>query len=88
MNVEIRLKPEVVGQDFICEPETGNIVAVIRGGEVFRDDREGAKIATVLGTYLYDLKGNLVGHMQGRDVTDATTKSMPIPFRELLKGTS
>jgi hypothetical protein len=48
MNVEIRLKPEVVGQDFICEPETGNIVAVIRGGEVFRDDREGAKIATAL----------------------------------------
>ena len=78
-----------MAQDFfIIDQDTGKNVAVIRDGEVFRADREGAKIATVLGTYLYDLKGNLVGHMQGRDVTDTTTKSMPIPFRELLKGTS
>jgi hypothetical protein len=73
-----------MAQDFICDPETGNIVAVIEGGEVFRDDEEGARIATVLGTYIYDLKGNLVGHLQGRNVTDARTRSMPIAFRELL----
>jgi hypothetical protein len=77
-----------MAQDFICDPETGKIVAVIRDGGAFRDDREGAKIAIVLGTYLYDLKGNLVGHLQGQDVTDATTQSMPIQFRELLEGKS
>jgi hypothetical protein len=75
-------------QDLICDPETANIVAVIRGGEVFRDDGEGARIATVLGTYIYDLKGNLIGHLQGRSVTDARTRSMPIAFRELLQGDS
>jgi hypothetical protein len=77
-----------MAQDFICDPETGNNVAVIRDGEIFRDDGEGTKIATVLGAYLYDLKGNLVGHLQGRNVTDATTSSMPIAFRELLEGKS
>jgi hypothetical protein len=58
-----------MAQDFICDPETGKIVAVIRDGGVFRDDREGAKLAIVLGAYLSDLKGNLVGHLQGRPVT-------------------
>jgi hypothetical protein len=37
---------------------------------------------------LYDLKGNLVGHLQGRSVTDATAQSMPNAFRELLEGRS
>jgi hypothetical protein len=73
-------------RESICDPETGKIVAVIRDGEVFRDDREGAKIATVLGTYVYDLNGNLVGHLQGRNVTDATTRSLPIAFRKLFEG--
>jgi hypothetical protein len=82
----IRRRRESMAQDFICDPETGKIVAVIRDGEVFRDDREGAKIATVLGTYLYDFKGNLVGHLQGRNVTDATARSMSIAFRNLLEG--
>ena len=77
-----------MAQDFICDPETGEIVAILRGGEVFRDDGEGARIATVLGTYIYDLKGNLIGHLQGRSVTDARTRSMPIAFRELLEGDS
>jgi hypothetical protein len=77
-----------MAQDFICDPETGKIVAVIRDGGVFRDDSEGAKIAIVLGTHLYDLKGNLVGHLQGRNVTDAATQSMPIAFRNLLEGNS
>jgi hypothetical protein len=82
----IRRRRESMAQDFICDPETGKIVAVIRDGEVFRDDREGAKIATVLGTYLYDFKGNLVGHLQGRNVTDARPCGMPIAFRNLLEG--
>ena len=50
-----------MAQDHIADPETGKIVAIIRNGEVFRDDTEGEKIATALGAYLYDLKGNLVG---------------------------
>ena len=36
-------------QGYIVDPETGKVVAVIRHGEVFRDGKEGAKIATVLG---------------------------------------
>ena len=84
----IRRRRGSMAQDFICGPETGEIVAIIRDGEVFRDDGEGAKIATLLGAYLYDLKGNLIGHLQGRNVTDATTQSMPIAFRELLEGES
>jgi hypothetical protein len=82
----IRRRRGSMAPDFICDPETGEIVAIIRGGEVFRDDGEGARIATVLGTYIYGLKGNLIGHLQGRGVTDARTRSMPIAFRELLEG--
>jgi hypothetical protein len=33
---------------YIIDPETGKVVAVIRHGEVFRDDEEGEKIATVV----------------------------------------
>jgi len=84
----IRRRRKSMAQDFICDPETGEIVAIIRGGEVFRDDGEGARIATVLGTYIYDLKGNLIGHLQGRSVTDARTRSMPIAFSELLEAKS
>ena len=84
----IRRRRGSMAHDFICDPETGEIVAIIRAGEVFRDDGDEAKIATVLGAYLYDLKGNLLGHLQGRSVTDATTQSMPNAFRELLEGRS
>ena len=81
-----------MAQDFICDPETGEIVAIIRGGEVFRDDGEGARIATVLGTRLYDLNGNLVGnlvgHLHGQHVIDPSTQSMPVAFRELLEDES
>jgi hypothetical protein len=84
----IRRRRKSMAEDFICDPETGEIVAIIQGGEVFRDDGEGARIATVLGTYIYDLKGNLIGHLQGRSVTDARTRSMPIAFRELLEAKS
>jgi hypothetical protein len=30
----------------------------------------------------------LIGHLQGRSVTDARTRSMPIAFRELLEAKS
>ena len=52
-------------QGYIVDPETGKVVAVIRHGEVFRDDEEGAKIATVLNADFYDLSGNLVGRLDG-----------------------
>ena len=45
-------------QGYIVDPDTGKVVAVIRHGEVFRDDKDGAKIATVLNANLYDLSGN------------------------------
>ena len=59
-----------MARSFIADPETGKNIAIIRDGEVFRDDTEGAKIATVLGAYLYDLKGNLVGYLHDRQVIE------------------
>jgi hypothetical protein len=35
---------------------------------------------------LYDLNGGLIGHLKGRHVIDANTRSMPIGFRKLLEG--
>ena len=71
-----------MAQDSICDPETDKIVAIIRDGEVFRfRDDTGPKIATAIGAYLYDLKGNLVGYLHGRHVIDASTQSMPIAFK-------
>ena len=70
---------------YIVDPDTGKNVAVIRHGEVFRDER-GAKIATVLNANLYDLSGNLVGRLDGRHAIDVRTWSMPIAFRNLLGG--
>jgi hypothetical protein len=74
--------------DLIVDQETGKIVATMRGGEVFRHDGEGARIAIVLNDYLYDLHGGLIGHLKGRHVIDANTRSMPIEFRKLLEGNS
>jgi len=73
---------------YIIDPETGKNVAVIRRGEVFRDDKEGARIAIVLNANLYDLSGNLVGRLDGQHVIDVRTWSMPIAFRNLLEGES
>ena len=73
-------------QGYIVDPETGKVVAVIRHGEVFRDDEEGAKIATVLNANLYDLSGNLVGRLDGPHAIDVRTWSMPIAVRNLLEG--
>jgi len=83
-----------MAEGFISDPETDKIVAIIRGGEVyrFRHDTEGAKIATVLGTCLYDLNGNLVGnlvgHLHGQHVIDPSTQSKSLAFRELLEDES
>jgi hypothetical protein len=73
---------------YIIDPETGKNVAVIRHGEVFRDDKEGARIATVLNSNLYDLSGNLVGRLDGQHVIDVRTWTMPAAFRNLLAGES
>ena len=73
-------------QGYIVDPETGKVVAEIRNGEVFRDDEEGAKIATVLNANLYDLSGNLVGRLDGPHAIDVRTWSMPIAVRNLLEG--
>jgi hypothetical protein len=72
---------------YIVDPETGKNVAVIRHGEVFCDDKEGAaRIAIVLNANLYDLSGNLVGRLDGQHVIDVRTWCMPIAFRNLLEG--
>src|ERR1700729_4237845 len=84
-----RPRPEGnMAQDLIADQDTGKNVAIMRGGEVFRDDTEGARVAIVLNDYLYDLNGVLVGHLKGRHVVDANTRSMPIGFRKLLEGKS
>jgi hypothetical protein len=75
-------------QGYIVDPETGKVVALIRHGEVFRDDKEGARIATVLNSNLYDLSGNLVGRLDGRNVIDVRTWTMPVAFGNLLAGES
>jgi len=72
-------------QGYIVDPESGKVVAVIRHGEVFRDDEEGAKIATVVNANLYDLNGNLVGRLDGPHAIDVRTWSMPIAVRNLLE---
>ena len=77
-----------MAQDLIADQDTGINVAIMRGGEVFRDDTEGARVAIVLNDYLYDLNGVLVGPLKGRHVIDANTQCMPIGFRKLLEGKS
>ena len=77
-----------MAQDLIVDQDIGKNVAIMRGGEVFRDDTEGARVAIVLNDYLYDLNGVLVGHLKGRHVIDANTRSTPIGFRKLLEGKS
>jgi hypothetical protein len=71
---------------YIVDPDTGKIVAVIRHGEVFRNDKEGARIAIVLNANLYDLNGNLVGRLGDQNMIDVRIWSMPIAFRNLLQG--
>ena len=68
-------------RDFILDPRTRKVVAIIRNGEVFRDD-DGAKIAVFVGSSLYDLNGNFLGTLDG------CTRSLPIALGKLLEGLS
>ena len=71
---------------YIVDPDTGKIVAVIRHGGVFRYGKEGARIAIVINSNLYDLNGNLVCCLGEQNMIDVRTWSMPIAFRNLLQG--
>jgi hypothetical protein len=57
----------IVAHDFIFNPKTGKNAAIIRNGEVFRDNRERAGIAIFVGPCLYDLDRNLLGHIAAGD---------------------
>jgi hypothetical protein len=70
--------------DFIYDQETGKCVARISNGEVFAEREGGKKIATVRAGNLYDLGGNLVGHLEADHVTGLRTSEMPISFKKLL----
>jgi hypothetical protein len=59
-------------QDVIFDPETRKSVAVIRNGAVFRGDKEGARIAYLVGSNLYDPNGNFLGRLDG------CARSLPI----------
>jgi hypothetical protein len=76
----------IFAQDVILDPRTRKSVAVIRNGQVFRDDQEGAKIAMVVGSSLYDLKGNLIAYLHGGGMIEASPRPIPIAFRNLLEG--
>jgi hypothetical protein len=75
-----------MAEGLVSDPES----AITRGREVYRfhDDTEGAKIAIVVGNCLYGLNGNLVGGLHGQHVIDPSSRSMPVPFRELLGAKS
>jgi hypothetical protein len=66
-------------QDAILDAKTRKLVAIIRNGEVFRDDH-GVRIAVFVGSNLYDLDGNFLGRLDG------CTRSLPIALRKLLEG--
>jgi hypothetical protein len=70
---------------YIVDPDTGKIVAVIRNGGVFRNGKEGARIAIVINSNLYDLNGNLIGRLDEQNMIDVRTWSMPVAFRKLLE---
>jgi hypothetical protein len=79
--------PATVSQDFIMDarsfifdPETRRVIALIRNGQVFRDDEEGAKVAYLVGSNLYDLSGNFLGRL------NASERALPIGLRTLLQG--
>jgi hypothetical protein len=72
-------------QGYIVDPETGKVVAVIRNDEIFRDGKEGAKIATVLNGNLYDLTGSFVGRLDGPHAIDVRAWSMPVAVMNFLE---
>jgi hypothetical protein len=68
---------------FIVDRLTGKNVANIRYGVVYRDDSEGAKVATVRDGKVYDLEGMCVGYLNGTNVTGSP---MPDTFAKLLNA--
>ena len=84
-----------MAEGLISDPETDKIVAILRGGVVYRfhNDTEKGKIATIVGTCLYDLNGNLLVQFcwppawSARDWTRARSPCQSV-FRELLEDKS
>jgi hypothetical protein len=65
----------IFAQDVILDPDTAEILAVVRNGEVWRD---GARIAVLIGAHIYDLDGNLLGELA------TGSGSLPISFKNLM----
>jgi hypothetical protein len=66
--------------DYIYDKESGRCVAYIRDGEVFTDEQDTRKIGTVNGTVIHNLNGEIVGYLDGLNVT-----ALPTEFLKLLK---
>jgi hypothetical protein len=75
-------------KDFIVDQETGANIAFIVDGEIFQEIRYYPKIATIRDGTVYDLEGNLVGHLKNGHVTGLITAEMPVSFRNLLTRSS
>jgi hypothetical protein len=71
--------------DYIYDKESGRCVAYIRDGEVFTDEQVARKIGTVSGTAIYNLNGEIVGYLDGLNVTGHSGQSLPKEFLKLLK---
>jgi hypothetical protein len=66
-------------KNFIFDCRRRKTVAMIRNGQVFRNDKEETRIAVFVGSNLYDVNGNFLGRLDG------CSRSLPIAFRELLE---
>jgi hypothetical protein len=60
-----RTQGYILATHVILDPKTRKSVAIIRNGHMFRYGKERIKVATVNGSYVYDLNANLVGHLYG-----------------------
>jgi hypothetical protein len=69
----------IFAQDVILDPDTGEILAVVRNGGVWRD---GTRIAVLVGAQIYDLNGHLLGKLTAGD------GSLPTSFKKLVEGKS
>lgn len=74
-------------RDLIYDQETGACIAPIENQQVFRD-RDGVKIGTVCAGTIYDLEGNVVGHLRGIHVTGLQTPTLPVSFKKLIDSGS
>ena len=73
-----------MGTDFICDQETGECIAFIRNGEIFRNRGDEEKIGTIRSGSVCDLQGNLVVYLDGDPLTGFRTVSLPASFKKLL----